>query len=534
MVYFDAASGEPLDPAGREALLAALDEGWAGPDRLYREGRRARMLLDAAREAVAEVLDCRPDELVFTGSGTAAVHQAVLGLARGRARAGRRLLLSAVEHSSVLHAAELAARRIGGERELLPVDTYGRVRLEALTESLATGGVAASGTGGAALLGTAAAASSGTGRPASGAGPAFVAVQSANHEVGTRQPLEAVAELCAEYEVPLLVDAAVSLGREPVPGGWSVLAGSARKWGGPAGVGVLAVRKGTRFAADWPEDEREHGWVPGPVNVPAILAAATALRARTAEAREVGRAHRELTALLRERIPRSVPEVEIVGDPDERVPHILTFSCLYASGEALLLELDRAGFSVSSGSSCTASTLTPSHVLEAMGVLSQGNVRVSLPWTVARQEVERFLEVLPAAVRAARPEDTQPSTPAATRPIATPSAATQPIATPSTAAPSAAGLSAAGPSASAPPPTDEPALEIDALGKLCPLPVIELGKRIGEVAPGAVVRVLADDPAAKLDIPAWCRMTGHDYLEAGPLAGAAPATAFAYLVRRRA
>lgn len=491
MVYFDAASGEPLDPAGREAYLAALDEGWAGSDRLYREGRRARMLLDAAREAVAEVLGCRPDELVFTGSGTAAVHQAVLGLARGRARAGRRLLLSAVEHSSVLHAAELAAQRNGGVRELLPVDVYGRLRMEALTESLGTAGAA------------------------SGAGAAFVAVQSANHEVGTRQPLAAVAESCAQHAVPLLVDAAVSLGREPVPDGWSVLTGSAHKWGGPAGVGVLVVRKGTRFAADWPEDERERGWAPGPVNVPAILAAATALRARSAEAAQVGRVHRELTALLRERIPQSVPQVEVVGDPDERVAHILTFSCLYASGEALLLELDRAGFSVSSGSSCTASTLTPSHVLEAMGVLSQGNVRVSLPWTVARDEVERFLEVLPAAVRAARPEESQSRIQAVAQPV--PEAAPSP-----------------GRPASDPPPSDEPALEIDALGKLCPLPVIELGKRIGEVAPGAVVRVLADDPAAKLDIPAWCRMTGHDYLDAGPLSGASSAKAFAYLVRRRA
>ena len=460
MVYFDAANGEPLDPAGREAYLAALDEGWAGPDRLYREGRRARMLLDAAREAVAEVLGCRADELVFTTSGTSAVHQGVLGLAKGRARAGRTLVLGAVEHSSVLHAAELAARRIEGDRVLVPVDVHGRIRLESLIESLARARVG-------------------------GASIGLIAVQSANHEVGTRQPLAEVGDLAAEHGVPLLVDAAASIGREPVPSGWSVLAGSARKWGGPAGVGVLAVRKGTRFAADWPEDERERGWSPGPVNVPAILAAATALRARSAEAQEVGLNHRELTALLRARIPEVVPEVEVVGHPDDRLPHILTFSCLYASGEALLLELDRAGFSVSSGSSCTASTLTPSHVLEAMGVLSQGNIRISLPWDTKRADVERFLDVLPGAVRSARPD-------------------TEPVELP----------------------TEESsaALEIDALGKLCPLPVIELGRQIGSVPVGSVVRVLADDPAARLDIPAWCRMTGQDYL------GAEPGPA--YLVRR--
>ena len=465
MVYFDAASGEPLDPAGREALLAALDEGWAGADRLYREGRRARMLLDAAREAAAEVLGCRADELVFTTSGTSAVHQGVLGLAKGRARAGRTLVVGAVEHSSVLHAAELAADRVGGERVLAPVDVHGRVRLDALAELLEV-------------------------MRSSGGAAGLLAVQSANHEVGTRQPLTEIERLAAEYGVPLLVDAAASIGREPVPSGWSVLAGSARKWGGPAGVGVLAVRKGTRFTADWPEDERERGWSPGPVNVPAILAAATALRARSAQAQEVGLNHRELTTLLRERIPRLVPDVEVVGDPADRLPHIVTFSCLYASGEALLLELDRAGFSVSSGSSCTASTLTPSHVLEAMGVLSQGNIRVSLPRDTHREDVERFLTVLPAAVRASRP-DTEPESGSAVDVVVVEAS---------------------------------PSLEIDALGKLCPLPVIELGKRIGTVPVGSVVRVLADDPAARLDIPAWCRMTGQDFLGAE--------TASAYLVRR--
>jgi cysteine desulfurase len=320
-----------------------------------------------------------------------------------------------------------------------------------------------------------------------------------------------------------LVDAAVSLGREPVPGGWSVLTGSARKWGGPAGVGVLAVRKGTRFAADWPEDERERGWSPGPVNIPAILAAATVLRARNAEARETGLVQREMTAMLRERIPQVVPDVQVVGDPEDRAAHILTFSCLYASGEALLLELDRAGFSVSSGSSCTASTLTPSHVLEAMGVLSQGNVRVSLPWTVTRDQVERFLEVLPGAVRAARPEQAADveSTATATATTDTPDAAAD------------TGTSTdSGTDTDTDTVADGTALEIDALGKLCPLPVIELGKRIREVAPGAVVRVLADDPAAKLDIPAWCGMTGQDYLGAEPLSDPSATTALAYLVRR--
>ena len=101
------ASAAPLHPVARQALLAALDEGWADPARLYREGRRARLLLDAAREAAAEAVDCRPDELVFTPSGTQGVHVGVLGALTGRRRVGARLVVSAVEHSSVLHTAEV-------------------------------------------------------------------------------------------------------------------------------------------------------------------------------------------------------------------------------------------------------------------------------------------------------------------------------------------------------------------------------------------------------------------------------------------
>lgn len=464
MVFLDAASGEPMDAVAREAYLAALDDGWADPDRLYREGRRARMLLDAAREAVAEVLGARPDETVFTGSGTAAAHTAVSGLARGRARAGGRVVTSAVEHSAVLYAARFAAEQPGGEHELIGVDRLGRIESAALGAALDRGGVA------------------------------LVCVQSANHEVGTVQPLERVWELCEGARVPLFVDAAASLGRLPVPAGWSALGGSARKWGGPAGVGVLAVRKGTRFAAGRPQDERESGRVPGPVNVPAVLAAAAALRAREARREEVAGLQRELVALIRDRVAASVPDVEVVGDPVGRLPHIVTFSCLYASGEALLTELDRAGFSVSSGSSCTASTLTPSHVLEAMGVLSHGNVRVSLPWQATRAQVDRFLDALPGAVSRVRDQ-----------------------------APAAGGPRAPGDGT-------DPAV-VDALGRMCPIPVIELARRIGGVPVGGTVTVLSDDTAARLDIPAWCEMRGHTFLGAQAVADRA-APAAGYLVRR--
>src|SRR5690606_38967982 len=227
---------------------------------------------------------------------------------------------------------------------------------------------------------------------------ALACLQSANHEGGTVRPVAEVAEACRAAGVPLFVDAAQSLGRDDVPGGWSYLAGSAHKWGGPAGVGVLVIRKGARWRSPLPDDERERRRVPGFENVPAIAAAAAALEAYRADMAADAPRISALVDRIRAEVPRIVPDVEVVGDPVRRLPHMVTFSCLYVEGEALLTELDRLGFAVSSGSSCTADTLRPSHVLEAMGVITHGNVRVSLPRGVRSADVDRFLAELPGAV----------------------------------------------------------------------------------------------------------------------------------------
>ena len=368
--YFDAASTEPLHPAAREVLMAALDDGWADPARLYGGARRARLLLDNAREVVASLVGARTDEVSFTTSGTQAVHLAVLGTALGRRRVGNRLVVSAVEHSSVLFAAE-AHQRAGGDVTHVPVDRAGRVDADVFADLLTDD-------------------------------TALACLQAANHEVGTVQPVDDVAASCAARGMPLLVDAAQVVGRLPVPKGWTLLAASAHKWGGPAGVGVLAIRRGTRWRLPTPHDERGSGRVPGFEDVPGALAAAAALRARSEEAETLAVTHHDLIERIRAQVPRLVPDVEVVGHPTERLPHVVTFSCLYVDGEALLTELDREGFAVSSGSSCTASTLRPSHVLAAMGVLTHGNVRVSLTRTTSSAEVDRFLDVLPGVVERVR------------------------------------------------------------------------------------------------------------------------------------
>ncbi|WP_239675623.1 cysteine desulfurase family protein [Natronosporangium hydrolyticum] len=361
-VYFDAATAAPPHPVARQALLAALDDGWADPGKLYSAARRARQLLDAATEAVAATLQVRPDEVIFTGSGTAAVAAAIHGVfaVDGRPAPPGSVVHSAIEHSSVFAAAGDAAA------EPVPVDLLGRLDLDRWRRAIATPGV---------RLGV---------------------LISASHEVGTVQPLPAALAAADASGVPVLVDAAQSLGRIPVPAGWSLLTGSARKWGGPPGVGLLVVRKGTRWTAP------PSGAVGAAL--PTVVAAAAALRAAAAEASAEAARLAPLVDRIRERVAATVPEVEIVGDPVARLPNVVTFSCLYVDGEALLHELDRRGFAVSSGSSCTAETLRPSHVLAAMGVLSHGNIRLSLHRETTAAEVDRFLAELPEVVARLRAE----------------------------------------------------------------------------------------------------------------------------------
>jgi cysteine desulfurase len=145
-------------------------------------------------------------------------------------------------------------------------------------------------------------------------------------------------------------------------------------------------------------DERAVGFE----NVPAALAAAAALQAVVAEREQLNAEHHALIDVVRRRVAAEVPDVEVVGDPERRLPHLVTFSCLYVDGEALVGELDRLGFGVASGSACTSSTLTPSRVLEAMGVLTHGNVRLSLQRTATRADVDAFCDALPAVVAGIR------------------------------------------------------------------------------------------------------------------------------------
>ena len=364
-------------PAARATLRTAVEAGWADPRRLYAEGRAARALLDQAREVIADGLGVRPPEVSFLPGGPAAIRAGLEGLLYAGRRRGARIVATAVEHSAILTTGRYYAAQAEDPSRFaeVSVDSVGRVDLSALEQAVAVPGTV------------------------------VAAIQSANGEIGTRQPLDRGHELCRARGVPLLVDAMASLGRDPTPSHFDVMAGDARSWGGPAGLGVLVVPERTRWQRPGPVSEIEQGRTDVDPVVPIALAAAEAWHQN--EATRLDEAARSSAIIGRLRAAVSgLRDVDVVGDPEDCLPHVLTFSLLYVDGEALATELDRRGYAVGSGSACTASTLQPSHVLAATGALTHGNVRITLPLLAIApnldNDVDRFIAELPAAVAAIR------------------------------------------------------------------------------------------------------------------------------------
>ena len=356
--YLDAVGGQRVIDAARTAASIAQADGWADPTRLHHQGRKAGILLDAARASIAASLTSVADEPIaadevhFAPSMAAAARAALHGIPDG-------IVASRVETALLL---DLADERPGSL--LIDVDSTGRVDLTTFARALSTGG--------------------------------FGCLQAANAEVGTIQPVSELARL--GHGGPLLVDAGQLIGRARLPAGWTVLMASARDWAGPAGVCVVVVRRRARWQAP---ASAIRGWLDGFPDIPAAIGAASALEFVLPRAE--AEAHRARALIDRVRsAAAAIPDVEVLGDPIDRLPHIVTFSVLYASGEAIVTEFDRRGFAVASGSACMAESQRPSHVLAAMGAYTGGNVRVSLPFGCSEASVDAFIEALPNVVGSIR------------------------------------------------------------------------------------------------------------------------------------
>jgi cysteine desulfurase len=363
-VYLDAGGSQPLSRRVADALAAGIADGWADPTRLSTESRRSRALLEGSREAIADVLGTRPEHIHFLPSPHLAFERVIAGIVAAR-RGSDRIIVGATERDALMDAAHAA---VGDAVETIPVDIHGHVDADALEAAVGVPGVA------------------------------LAAVQHANQEIGTIQRLDRIADITASAAVPLLVDATASIGHIDPPSRWDALVGHAADWGGPAGIAFIATTPRTRWLPVWAGRD---GFSPGGVNVALALAAAVALQEREELRSETDARLRRLVDTVRDGVS-TLDGIDLVGDPRERLPHVVTFSCLYADGETLVSELDRVGFAIGSGSACATGTLEPSRVLAAVGALTHGNVRLSLPPTVTAADIDAFLMELPPALQRIR------------------------------------------------------------------------------------------------------------------------------------
>ncbi|MFS8543163.1 MAG: cysteine desulfurase [Limnochordales bacterium] len=375
-IYMDHAATTPLDPRVREAMMPWLQRWHGNPSSPYAAARQARAAIDEARERVAALIGAAPAEVYFTSGGTEGDNWAIKGIAWARRDRGRHVVVSAVEHQAVLEAAKFLARH-GWELTLVPVDGHGLVDPEAVAAAL---------------------------RPDT----VLAAIMHANNEVGTVQPIAAIAQITRSRGVPLVVDAVQTAGLLPLDVealGCDVLVMSAHKFYGPKGAGAVYVRRGTPIEPLLHGGGQERGLRAGTEGVAGIVGLARALELATAERDQVVPRLLALRDRLLAGLEERVPGGRLNGHPVQRLPNNVHVSFPGVDGESLLLNLDLGGLAASSGSACTSGSLSPSHVLLAMGMskeLARASLRLTLGKDNTAAEVDAAVALIARTVERLR------------------------------------------------------------------------------------------------------------------------------------
>lgn len=375
-VYFDHAATTPVHPQVLEAMLPYLKEHYGNASSLHTPGQIAARAVEEARAKVAELINCDPREIIFTGSGTEADNFALKGIAEKLKSRGNHIITSAIEH----HAIEMTCRYLekrGFQVTYLPVDREGLVHPEDLKKALREETI-------------------------------LVSIMHANNEVGTIQPIKELAEIAHERGVLFHTDAVQTAGSIPVDVrelGVDLLSLSAHKFYGPKGVGALFLRKGVAIEPLIHGGGQERNLRAGTTNVPSIVGLGKAAELAKKELQQ----RMEHNLKLRERLIKGLEEklsdYILTGHRTLRLPGNVSICVQYIEGESMLLLLNAEGFACSSGSACTSGSLEPSHVLIAMGIdpqLAQGSLRITLGRENTEEDVDRFLEVLPKIVERLR------------------------------------------------------------------------------------------------------------------------------------
>jgi len=371
-VYLDNTAATPLLPEVREAMVPYLGDIFGNPSSLHDWGDGAREAMEAAREHVARLIGAKADEVIFTGSGTESNNLAVKGLALAGQNKGRHVVVSAIEHFSVLQSAGTLAKR-GFEVSEVPVNEYGMVDPDDVRRSLRDDTV-------------------------------LVSVMHANGEVGTVQPIKEIAAITGERGILFHTDAVATAGTMPVNVtelGIDALSLAANQFYGPKGAGALWVRKGVRIIPLLDGGIQEGGRRAGTENVPAIVGLGKAAEMAEAHMEERMRRLVPLRDHLLKELPAGIGHVVVTGHPRNRLPGHASFCVEFIEGEAMLMLLNSKGIAVSSGSACTSRALKASHVLIAMGLpheIAQGSILFTLGIDNTDQDIGYVLETMPSIV----------------------------------------------------------------------------------------------------------------------------------------
>jgi cysteine desulfurase len=376
-VYLDYAATSPVDPLVVEAMLPCFSVNWGNPSSLYQSGRDANFVMETSREDIARVLHCKPAEVIFTSGGTESDNLALKGVAwQARQKAkGNHIIISAIEHHAVLHAAEYL-QDFGFEVTLVPVTSAGLVEPAAVEQAIRPGQTV------------------------------LVSVMYANNEIGTVQPLAEISKITRAHNIFFHTDAVQAPGQLSLDVqqlGVDLLSLSSHKFYGPKGVGVLYVRQGTSLLYQQQGGSQERRRRAGTENVPYIVGTAKALQLVEANRTEAVAHLRHLRDKLKAGILAQVAEVQVNGSLEDaqRLAGNLNLSFAGVEGEGLLQALDLAGIEASNGSACNVGSVEPSHVLKALGLPDEqtaGTLRFSLGKFNSEADIAYVLEKLPGII----------------------------------------------------------------------------------------------------------------------------------------
>ena len=367
-VYLDNNATTKVDEEVVKAMIPYFSEYYGNPFSLHLFGNETGLAVTQARQTIADILKAKPNEIIFTASGSEADNLAIRGIAKAYKHRGKHIITSTIEHPAVKNTF-MDLMEDGFEITMVPVDENGVMIMDEFKKALREDTI-------------------------------LVSVMHANNEVGTFQPIEEIAKITKERKIIFHVDAVQTMGKVeiyPEKMGIDLLSFSGHKFHAPKGIGVLYKRDGVRLARIITGGNQEGKRRPGTSNVPYIVGLAKALQMAVADMKEVWDKEEKLRDYFEDEITKRIPEIKINGKGARRLPGTSSITFKYLEGESMLLNLSLKGIAVSSGSACSSDSLQPSHVLLAMGIpaeFAHGTLRFSLSKYTTKEEIDYTIESL--------------------------------------------------------------------------------------------------------------------------------------------